>query len=422
MEKKVLVAAAAYNWAECHRMAGIGKEFLKLGYSVYSLGIGKYDYLLKEGMEHLSIEYDSVWYAPDRINKLMNMDEYGNDYCQQEELENMLMYERVLLEEIKPDLIVTGYRTTLSLSCKMVNIPLVWILSAVVSPLYYQYGLATMPERVPIQYVNRISDKKLQSAYYCKVALKNNGTSKVWNKVAKKYTIPELKSDLEIYTGDLSLMSDIPELFPDFKNVPAKYQFCGPLFNYEEISMPSCIDRYQEKGGRKRIFVTLGSSGELEILLQILESLIKIDADIFVATTSIMDSSMQRKFPGNFYFGEKYPHKEIAEWVDLSIIHGGQGTVYTTLLAGKPFIGIPMFSEQQYNIENAVRHGSGEYISVKSLFEGTLEDTINKIFSDSAYNDNAITLREVIMPYYEDETKNASSIAVQRIKEFFWDE
>ena len=421
MGKVILVAAAAYNWAECHRMAGIGKEFLKLGYTVFSLGTGKYDYLLKDKMNHLTIAYDTFWYTSDRISKLMNMDEYGNNYCQQEELENMLSCEKRLLEEIKPDLVVTGYRTTLTLSCKMVDVPLVWILSAVVSPLYYQYGLATMPDRAPIKYINRLDDEKLQSKYYCKMALKNNSTSKVWNKVANKYNIPTLKSDLEIYNGNLLLMSDVPELFPDFVKLPKHYLFCGPLFNYEKISMPSCMKRYKEKVGRKKIFVTMGSSGETQIMLKILDSLTKVEADIFVATTSIIDLS-KKEYPDNFYFADKYPHKRIAEWVDLSIIHGGQGTVYTTLVAGKPFIGIPMFSEQQYNIENAVRFGSGEYISVKELFDGALEETIYKIFNNDMYNDHAKKLKKIVMPYYNNPEKNGSSIAVKRIKEFFWNE
>lgn len=420
--KKVLIAAAAYNWAECHRMAGIGREFLKYGYEVYSLGTGRYDYLLKEGMIHLSLKEDEYWYTEERIWKLMHMDSYGNDYCEQEELEEMIEAERKLFQQIKPELVVTGYRTTLSLSCRIEKIPLVWVLSAVVSPLYYKYGLATMPERVPVQFVNHIKDKKLQAKYYCTLALKNNGTSKIWNKTAKKYELSGLKSDLEIFTGDLSLMSDIPDFFPDFKKLPKEFQFCGPLFNYEDIAWPECMKDYDQTKKCLRIFVTLGSSGEEKIVFRILNDLKQVDAEIFVATTSIIDKKVQKEFPDNFYFAEKFPHRKIAEWVDLSIIHGGQGTLYTTILGGKPFIGVPMFSEQQYNIENMVRYGSGEHISVEALNNGVLKQTIEKVVNTESYFIQAQKVRKMVIPYYQDESKNASYVAVRKIMEYFWNE
>ena len=111
--KRLIVAAAAYNWAEAHRMAEIGKEFLKRGWEVFSLGSGRYDYLLKDKMEHLNLEEDSGWYTDERIKKLMDMDKWGNDYCREEELEEMTAAEVRLMEKIRPDLVITGYRTTL---------------------------------------------------------------------------------------------------------------------------------------------------------------------------------------------------------------------------------------------------------------------------------------------------------------------
>ncbi|EPR12225.1 glycosyltransferase [Ruminiclostridium papyrosolvens] len=416
--KRVLVASAAYNWAETHRMAAIGKVFSKKGYEVYSIGKGCYEHLLQENMIHLKMKADDMWYSEDRIHKLMHMDDYGNDYCTEAELKTIVSEEIELLQRINPDIVITGYRTTMSLSCKYTKIPIVWVLSAVVSPIYFKLGLASMPERTPLDYVKNIKDKKTQSRYYSTLALKNNGTSKVWNKVAQEYGLKTFKSDLDIFNGDFNLMSDIAELFQDFKDLPENYSFCGPLFNYEKIYLPESVTNYNDVG-RKKIFVSMGSSGEKKIFLKLLELLKDIDADIFVSTTSILAEEETVVFPDNFYFAKAFPHKEMAERVNLSIIHGGQGTVYTTILAGKPFIGIPMFSEQQYNLENIEKFGSCIHLRVSDLNAENFKKSIDKIISANSYIDNAKKLKELVVPYYEDENRNASVIAASKIVEYF---
>ena len=414
---KVLVASAAYNWAETHRMAAIGKEFHKRGFKVYSIGKGYYEHLLKEDMIHVELNADSMWYSQERIHKLMHMDEYGNDYCTKSELKLIVSEEIEMLQKVKPDIVITGYRTTLSLSCRYVKIPLVWVLSAVVSPIYFKMGLATMPERTPLEYIKNIKDKKMQAKYYSTLALKNNATSKVWNEIAKEYGLESLKSDLDIFNGDYNLMSDSMELFEEFSELPPNYSFCGPLFNYEQITLPICVKNYKKSSNRK-IFISMGSSGEKKIFLNLLELLKHIDADIFISTTSIFEQNDILDFPNNFYFAKAFPHKEMAEWVDLSIIHGGQGTVYTTILGGKPFIGIPMFSEQQYNLENIEKFGSCIRMCETDLNTEFFKNSVEKLLKDNSYLENAKKLREIVLPYYK-EDKNTSTTAVSNILEYF---
>lgn len=417
--KRILIAAAAYNWAESHRMAEIGKEFLKRGWEVLSLGEGKYDYLLKDGMEHIRLDEDSGWYTEERIEKLMDMDRWGNDYCSEDELESLVAAEERLFDNVSPDLVMTGYRTTLSISCRAWGVPLIWVLSAVVSPLYYRYGLATMPERVPVRFVESIKDSRLQKEYYCRLAMKNKESSRVWNKVAKKRGAPQFRCDTELFRGDFNIMSDAPELFPEFNELPDDYRFCGPLLNHERIPWPDW-KKDMENTKRRKILVTMGSSGEREIFLSVLRSLRTLNAEIFVSRASIASEDIEKEFPDNFHFAEKLPHLEAARLADLSIIHGGQGTVYTTALSGKPFIGIPMFSEQQYNLENILRFGSGEYVSAAGFKEENLIAKAEAIFSDNAYYRKAKKLRELLEPYTDGRKPHPEEKAFEEIETYFY--
>ena len=71
---------------------------------------------------------------------------------------------------------------------------------------------------------------------------------------------------------------------------------------------------------------------------------------------------------------------ELHKMVDLAIIHGGQGTVYTAAYAGKPVIGFPMQFEQHLNLEKIVGHGAGLMLSKKYYKEKDLLIAIKGIF------------------------------------------
>jgi len=96
--------------------------------------------------------------------------------------------------------------------------------------------------------------------------------------------------------------------------------------------------------------------------------------------------------------------------VDLSIIHGGRGTVYNAAYSGKPVMGIPNITEQQYNLDCLIRHGSGLRLSKKYFTEKNFLKTIEKIFNNyEKYLKNAKHLSK-IMPKPEGDINAARRI------------
>lgn len=400
-------------------MVSFAKEFYRIGFKVVIIGKGKYDYLYSSlPFEFVTPSTDKSWFIPERIKKMMNMDQYGNNYASTKEIEDIVKNELEILNQYKVDVVITGYRTTLSLSCRIAHIPLVWILSAVVSPMYYEQDMASMPERVPVNFIKNLESKELQNYYYSKLALSNNQSSKNWNSVLKKYGQPLLKYDLQLFEGDFNLMSDAPELFKGLKSDRSNYQFCGPIFNSEIIPMPDSVKKYR-KGKKKIIFFSMGSSGEASIFLRVLDYLNELPYDVFVATTSILDDSDIAKYSGRFIFEKKYPPVEMSEFADLSIIHGGQGTVYSTILAGSPYVGLPMFSEQQYNLENISRFNCGRQINIGDLNFETFQSTLADVLGNKKYKDNIIELRSEILRYYKNPECSAVKIGTQKILKYF---
>ena len=77
--------------------------------------------------------------------------------------------------------------------------------------------------------------------------------------------------------------------------------------------------------------------------------------------------------------------RKLHEHVDLSIIHGGRGTVYTVAYSGKPAIGIPHYMEHQYNLDNLVSHGMAIRLSKRNFTPTKLIEAINHIFTQYDY-------------------------------------
>lgn len=407
MNNRIMIAFAAFNWAETHRMVSIGEEFLKRGYEIYALGEGEYDFLLKNTKFHrIYVKEDKRWYTDERKEKLMQMDIYGNNYCTEDELRKIVNEEVKLINSIKPKVIITGYRTTLSISSKIAKIPLVWVLSTVVSKKFFEGGYASIPEnRGGFFRKLKLSDNKK----YSKLVLNNNSTSKIWNNILSDNNLPIFKSDIDIFQGDINLLSDAPELFPFI--VPSKeYQFTYPLINNKKILMPKEINNFLSNQ-RLSIFITLGSSGNKQLFLKILNCLRNVEASIIVAKTSILTDLDTQNFPNNYFFAKSFPHIDIAKRTDLSIIHGGQGTIYSTLIAGKPFIGIPLFSEQQYNLEAISKMKSGICLLQKELSEETLVSSINLIIRNKEFSENAKRISKVVSKYYQNKDYSANKRA-----------
>jgi len=352
--KRILVAPEMVDLAESHRMASFADAFATLGHEVIVLGSGRYDYLFSDDrFKRAYIDFDDEWMNDERFRAMHNLDENGLDFISEEDLEKFVNLEVDLLEELKPDAVITGFRPSMSISTKMAKIPLVWVLSAVCSDMYYEKELAApfmfIYKHAPIL---KLIPKKIRKSLFKKAALNNTIKIKSWNAVMKKLNLGAFRNTLNVVRGDFNIMSDASELFPEFGELKPYYSFCGPLIFDSKIEMPQSVKDYKRKNGRSIVFFAMGSSGDPEIFKSIIASFDGQGFDVFAASTNIIDRDSIPFIPQNVIVEKMYPADEVTAMADVAVIHGGQGTVYTTVMAGTPFVGIPMFGEQQHNLEN----------------------------------------------------------------------
>lgn len=419
-KKRILIAPEVVDLAETHRMTSFAEVFVKLNHEVIILGKGRYDYLFADkGFQRVYIDYDEEWISEEKFRMMHNLDENGLDFMTEDELEKFVQLEVSLLNDLRPDVVITGFRPTLSISTKIARIPLVWVLSAVCSDMYYEKGLATaimsINQEIPAL---KLLPPKVRNYIFCKMALKFPHKIEVWNKVMKKLNLGTFTNTTKILKGDFNIMSDAKELFPEFGELPPYYAFSGPLLMESNIKMPESVRNYHKNTDRPMVFFSMGSSGEPEIFKAIIAGFKDQPYDVFVASTNIIERDEIPFIPNNVIVEKFYPAFEITSMADAVVIHGGQGTVYTTAMAGTPFVGIPMFGEQQHNLDNLARKGCGIVLSRYNLKSQTLNQSINKILKHKKFKESITKVQRELMKYKTDENLSPPLIGAQQILNF----
>lgn len=425
-KKTILFGAALFNWSETQRMVEFAAELHKRGYRIVFLGEGKYDYLIEDRSFIIRerLQADRDWYTPKRIAQMLAMDKVGNQYASASEIDTVVAEELRLIQKYQPCAIVTGYRMTLTLSARISGVKLVWCLSAVLSKHYLaakEVGSSGDSYRQSKEWMKNLPYQQARAMYADRLmrerAIRTNGTSKQWNQCLKQHGAALLQSDMELFEGDLNLMSDAAELFPSLPQIAGRYQFIGPIFNSEIIPIPDVLRPFLKKEyPRKKVLVSVGSGGKKEILMTALHALESVDCEVFVSVIGALEEDELAAFPERYHFCEKFPLIEMAQLCDAAIIQGGQGTLYAMLEGGCPFVSIPGTFEQRNNVENLLcQLECGKILYPYELSATNLTDSITDVLEKPEYSLGAQKGQAIVDRYYTE--VRAEVTAADRIEE-----
>lgn len=406
------------NLAETGRAVMIAKRYKELGGRVifFSHG-GKYEFLARDN------NYQIV-----KVNPIIT-EEQIKEYFKIIALETFhskIFNEDLILENVREEivafkktgikLLVSTNNLTCAISARAAKIPYINInpdpgLFALKIPDTLENPFTFLiPQSLKVRFLNWLM---LRSKLYLKPI----------NKVALRVRIPPFKNALELYDGDITLVTNCLEfinIFPNQQDFP-KDNYIGiilidELFEKEESKKINAeIKTHLKKPGRS-ILISLGSSGSKELFLKILKTLNKTKYNVIGIYTSILDKRELPEVNDNILLKKFVPSiSKVTEIVDLAIIHGGQGTVFTTIYAKKPIIGFPMQIEQHISLEKIVGHGCGLMLSRKYFSEKKLLNAINKIFNN--YNKYLINVQNLMhkLPIAEGD-KNAARKILEVVK------
>ncbi|MCB0246039.1 MAG: hypothetical protein KDI12_21680 [Anaerolineae bacterium] len=356
MAKKVLLfAPVAFNLAETTRMIEIAKGIRNHAVAREAFDIqfisdgGELEHLIEE--EGFALKRMEPRLTPEKIERIGKVDKgekIGAALSKQEmitRVENEVAY----LRQLQPAAVLTGSYMTIPVSCRVAKIPLVWVIQSTWLPDFFARG-AGMTDKIQPRPIKAVADWAVLLFIngWIRIGFLNN-----LNKAARHFGVKGYRSIFDYWRGDVTIVAE-PAEFSGVK-LPPDHYYTGPLIARQNFPIPDEVSNIAHD--KPIIYFAMGSSGTPEIVARIVESFAGKPYRVIAPVKSHLDKVPGVRIPANVTVTDWLPALEVNRMADLSVIHGGIGTVMTAAYAGKPVVGVGMQPEQDANIACLVRKG-----------------------------------------------------------------
>ncbi|MCP5067104.1 MAG: glycosyltransferase family 1 protein [bacterium] len=351
------------NLAETSRLVRIAERFRALGgQAVFFSHGGEYEALARDAA--FSVESVAPIYTEEQILELMKFDrleKFGDPFPDDWLIEHVRNEARAY-QDSDVSLVVTGFNAPCVLSARKAGVPLVYIIPGTALAGYFKAGLATFPDIFENAFT-RLLPRRLKDRLTNRVLLRSKVGIGPFNRVAQRFGLPPLPTTISLWTGDYTLVSDVREALgiPERHDLPEE-DYTGPLLANLGVPLKEVVRAHLTGPGRS-IYFAMGSSGNKSSYLQALQALASTRYNVVAAYTTVLREDELPPVGKNVMLEKFVPAEIVNKLADIAVLHGGQGTFYTSAYSGRPVIGIPMQFEQQYNIDILVRSGSAIRLS-----------------------------------------------------------
>ena len=369
--KKLLFFAESVSIAHIGRPLKLADWAAENGYQVHiATGSKGVQLLNSSGSKHPQSEIFSI--TGETFYKRVSQ---GKFFYTSAELEKYVAAEIKVIEEVQPDYIISDFRLTTAISARVMKIPLINLTNAYWSPHYEckfpapQIGIFNwMPEKLKQHFFNLLRP----------IAFKTFG--KPLNDLRKKYNLTSVDDFRTHYTaGDYTLYMDHPK-FINLEQPPFRHAFLGPVvwapkLAEKTIGLP-----------QNSIYITMGSSGNNQVLMEIAKACLRLGRHMIISGLSNSEAenliSLVPELKEKAIIKPLVDADEILANCDLTICHGGSGTVYQSLMADTPVLCFPHNPDQGL-VAMAVKAGhSGSVISPSQTNSDFIFEAITNLLND----------------------------------------
>jgi len=290
-----------------------------------------------------------------------------------------------LIERIAPALIVGDFRLSLSVSARLAKIPYFAISNAYWSP--YARPRFVIPSHPLVSVFGpAISDVLFRLARPGVFALH----SLPMNRLRRENGLPTLGWDLpHAYTdADITLYADAPEMVP-VVGLPQNHRYLGPVSWSPEVPMPPGLDA----SGSAFVYVTLGSSGQADLLPAVLDALSTLPCRVLASSAG---APPPQRSPANAFVADFLPGNIAASRSALVVCNGGSPTTQQALLAGTPVLGIADNLDQFLNMGYIEKSGVGRLVRRDQATVESIRTVAQQMLTEPAYRSAARKLADEI--------------------------
>ena len=340
----------------------------------------------------------------------------------------MIQGEIEAYKTIKPDIVLHGFWPMASLARRMMDkeIPGICFIPLPLVPNFFDV-IPDVPEQVKIL---SLFPKTVRLWLFHRIPhfikkrlpiLRQNNIRHAAYKL--NWKSDKLVNIFDLLKADLTIVNDFPGFY-DQKQFPSNVVFTGPLF-----SMPNndeAIDReiekvFNSKINKIKVFCSLSSSGSEELLIEVIKAFtygkgLNWNAVILSPHFSVTKAwDLIGKREGIYITNKFIPALKVNAMADVTVSHGGQGTIQTAIHSGTPIVGIAAQQEQFINLSNIESYGAGIRIPRAKWNANNIQKAISTILSDKKYLEAMLKLRERIIAI--DGMRNASFKIWEKIQQ-----
>lgn len=292
-------------------------------------------------------------------------------------LQQYMEEDLAVIAEVRPDLVVGDFRLSLAVSAPLSKVTYAALTNAQWSP-YATARSFPLPEHPLTTLVGvRVANLIFNCVRPAVFALH----AQPLNALRRKSGLPELGDLRQAYThGDYTLYADTPDLVPTV-NLPANHTYLGPVLWSPDVALPGWWDTLPSD--RPWIYVTLGSSGQLDVLPRVISALAELPVYALVATADRLDMGIT---PRNIWAADYLPGLLAARHSMVVICNGGSATAYQALAAGVPVLGIASNMDQYLTMSAISQAGAGVLIRAGSVSGRGIQEAIQTMLAKPDYH------------------------------------
>lgn len=294
-----------------------------------------------------------------------------------------------LLDQVKPDLVIGDFRLSLSVSARLAGVPYAAVSNAYWSP--------HVPQRFPLPPHPMISilGLKIASAVFAGVRpLAFAYHALPLQRLRRHYGLPGLGFNLRrSYTdADQVLYADVAEQYGS-PTLPKQHHFIGPLLWSPPVETPDWWADIPEH--RPLIYITLGSSGQAELLPPLIQALRDLPVSLLVASVGQPTGPIS----ANVFCADYLPGIAACARASLVICNGGSPTSQQAIAAGKPVLGIAGNMDQMLNMASLVKIGAGVMLRGDRFRPEHLRAQVEQMLRTPTYTQAAASLGQIYATY-----------------------
>ena len=381
-KKRILFIGEAVSLAHVTRPLTLAQSLDREQYEIHFACDPRYESLIS-GSPH--IQYRPIRSIPSRI--FVNAADRGEFAYRKSDLEFYLKEELDLIKDVRPFFIVGDYRYTLSTSAELSRT----LYAAIANIHWSPYSII---EPLTVSKIHGIYAKiKVELIYRLFPFLYMRSLAHL-NNIRNRYRLSPLKDLSDLITrADYTLYADAPDWVHTMP-LPSNHLFLGPILWSPDNPKPQWWETWNPNF--PLIYVSLGSTGAVKRLPEIVTALARLSVNIVVTTAG---RTVLRNMPPNVYVADYLPGTEVCKRASVVLCSGGSATAYQSLSEGAPVVGIWSNEDQYLTMSMIERAGAGLGCAARNANHQNIRQLVSTVLENSCYQDSSLKLAESFKRY-----------------------